>query len=110
MPHGFNTAVLDFAFLTGPSGNFAGGSTNDGLLPGESASFVVSGAAFTGLTGEEICNAIFVRFQNVPLAAGSNGSDVGIAQSVPEPSTMLLLGTALLGLGGVVRRRMKRGE
>jgi hypothetical protein len=27
---------------------------------------------------------------------------------VPEPSTMLLLGTALIGLGGVVRRRMKR--
>ena len=109
VPHGFNSAVLDFAFLTGPSGNFAGGSVNDGLLPGESASFVVSGAAFTGLTGEEICNAIFVRFQNVPEAGGSGGSDVGVpSQTVPEPSTMLLLGTALIGLGGVVRRRMKR--
>jgi hypothetical protein len=30
------------------------------------------------------------------------------SQTVPEPSTMLLLGTALIGLGGVVRRRMKR--
>jgi hypothetical protein len=107
--HGFNSAVLDFAFLTGPSGNFSGGSVNDGLLPGESASFVVSGAAFTGFTGEEICNAIFVRFQNVPEAGGSGGSDVGVpSQTVPEPSTMLLLGTALIGLGGVVRRRMKR--
>jgi PEP-CTERM motif-containing protein len=109
VPHGFNTAVLDFAFLTGPSGNFSGGSVNDGLLPGESASFIVSGAAFAGLTGEEICNAIFVRFQNVPEAGGSGGSDVGVpSQTVPEPSTMLLLGTALIGLGGVVRRRMKR--
>jgi hypothetical protein len=107
--HGFNSAVLDFAFLTGPSGNFSGGSVNDGLLPGESASFVVSGAAFTGFTGEEICNAIFVRFQNVPEAGGSGGSDVGVpSQTVPESSTMLLLGTALIGLGGVVRRRMKR--
>ena len=109
VPHGFNSAVLDFAFLTGASGTFAGGSVNDGLLPGESASFVVSGAAFAGLTEEEICNAIFVRFQNVPLAGGSGGSDVGVpSQVIPEPSTMLLLGTALVGLGGVVRRRMKR--
>ena len=105
VPHGFNSAVLDFAFITGPSGNFSGGSVNDGLLPGESASFTVTGAAFTGFTEQEICNAIFVRFQNVPVV----GSDVGVpSQTVPEPSTMLLLGTALIGLGGVVRRRLKR--
>ena len=108
VPHGFNSAVLDFAFLTGNSGTFAGGSVNEGLLPGESASFIVSGAAFAGLTEEEICNAIFVRFQNVPLAGGSGGSDVGVSSEIPEPSTMLLLGTALIGLGGVVRRRVKR--
>ena len=78
VPHGFNSAVLDFAFLTGNSGNFNGGSVNDGLLPGESASFTVSGAAFTGFTETQICNAIFVRFQNVPLEGGSGGSDVGV--------------------------------
>jgi hypothetical protein len=107
--HGFNSAVLDFGFITGPSGNFSGGSVNDGLLPGESASFTVSGAAFAGFTEAQICNAIFVRFQNVPESAGSGGSDVGTpGTEVPEPSTMLLLGTALIGLGGFVRRRMKR--
>ena len=104
LPVGFNNVVLDFGFVTGPSGNFNGGSVNDGLLPGESASFTVSGAAFTGFTEAQICNAIFVRFQNVPVA----GSDVGTPGQIPEPSTMLLLGTALIGLGGVVRRRMKR--
>ena len=105
--HGFNSTVLDFGFITGNSGNFSGGSVNDGLLPGESASFTVSGAAFTGFTEAQICNAIFVRFQNVPLAGGSGGSDVGVpGGEIPEPSSILLLGSALIGLGGYARRRL----
>ena len=107
VPHGFNNAVLDFGFLTGNSGNFNSGSVNDGLAPGESASFTVSGAAFAGFTEDEICNAIFVRFQNVPLAGGSGGSDVGVS-GVPEPSSILLLGSALVGLGGYARRKLNR--
>ncbi|HKY45397.1 MAG TPA: PEP-CTERM sorting domain-containing protein [Pyrinomonadaceae bacterium] len=108
VPAGFGNVVLDFGFTTGGSGNFAGGSVNDGLLPGESASFTVSGAAFTGFTEEQICNAIFVRFQNVPLAGGSGGSDVGTpGEPIPEPSSILLLGSALIGLGGYARRKLK---
>jgi len=104
VPAGFNSTVLDFAFLTGPSGNFSGGSVNDGLLPGESASFIVTGAAFTGFTEDQICNAVFVRFQNVPTF----GSDVATpGTTVPEPSSILLLGGALLGLGGYARRRLR---
>src|SRR5690349_16863568 len=107
VPAGFNSVVLDFGFTTGPSGNFSGGSVALGLLPGESASFTVTGAAFAGFTESQICNAIFVRFQNVPTESGT-GSDVGTPTSIPEPSTMVLLGSALIGLGGVVRRRRNR--
>ena len=105
VPAGFNNVVLDFGFTTGASGNFNGGSPNDGLTPGESASFTVTGAAFTGFTESQICNAIFVRFQDVPRV----GSDVGVPNTqLPEPSSILLMGSALLGLGGYARKRMKR--
>ena len=105
VPAGFNNVVLDFGFTTGPSANFNGGSVNDGLLPGESASFTVTGAAFTGFTETQICNAIFVRFQNVPVA----GSDVGTpGGQVPEPSSIFLMGSALLGLGGYARNRLRK--
>ena len=47
-------------------------------MPGESASFTVSGAAFSGFTESNVCNAVFVRFVDVP----SIGTDVGAPQSV----------------------------
>ena len=106
VPDGFNNVVLDFGFTTGPSGSFNGGSVNDGLLPGESASFTVSGAAFTGFTETQICNAIFVRFQAVPGIQSDVATPGGPENPVPEPSTIFLLGSALLGLGGYARRRL----
>jgi hypothetical protein len=101
VPHGFgDTVVLDFGFITGST--FAGGNPNSGISPGESATFSVTSALFANMTEEEICNAIFVRFQSVPTG---EGSDVGVPNAIPEPSSMLLLGSALIGLGGYVRRR-----
>jgi hypothetical protein len=106
---GFNSAVLDFGFLTG--GSFSSGTGALGLLPGESASFTVSGAAFAGFTEADLANSIFVYFESVPTAAGSGGTDVASmrSSSVPEPATALLLGAAIAGLGfSAARRRRPR--
>lgn len=104
----FNNAVLDFGFTTGHSGNFSGGFPNNGIAPGSSVTFTVSGSSFAGMTEQQICNAIYVRFQRV--GANGEGSDVGRPSgsppgAVPEPMTMLLFGTGLAGIAARARRR-----
>lgn len=104
----FKNAVLDFGWTTGNSGNFNGGSPNNGLAPGQSLSFSVSGSPFAGMTEAQIANSIFLRFQRV--GADGNGSDVGTPNGtvpVPEPATMFLLGTGLTGIVVLIRRRRK---
>ena len=100
----FNSAVLDFALLTGPQ--FTGGNP-PGINQGQTATFTVTGN-FAGLTQAQFLAGVFVRFQSVVDPAFPNvGSDVA-HNPVPEPASMLLLGTGLIGIAAGVRKRFAK--
>ena len=83
--------------------SFGGGSVNNGIAPGTSATFTISGD-FSGLTADQVARAIFARFQNVN-PGGSDVATSGQPGTVPEPMTMLLFGTGLAGIAARARRR-----
>ena len=101
----FDNAVLDFGFTTGASANFNGGTPDDGVAPGGIRTFSVISTIFAGMSEEDICEAIFVRFQRV--GANGQGSDVGTPSSIPEPASMVLLGSGLAGLAAFFRKRRR---
>jgi hypothetical protein len=65
-------------------------------------SFNVTGTGNDTITFNGADNPAWMALDNVSVTPGGGGG------TVPEPSSLLLLGSGVLGLGGVIRRKLYR--
>lgn len=108
------TDTMTFAF-TSPLYRVGGffnyvpfGSTPTTLAVWDASNNLIESYDLTFVTGTGVDLGEWILFQeNTPIAYFTmTGNYVGVANPVPEPSSLLLLGSGILGLAGVIRRKL----
>jgi hypothetical protein len=99
-PDGTRTHLIS---ATGNDYN-GGGNPSGGTPPGSSVTFTLTLASLNGNTEASVFNSLLIRQRGFQ----DGGSDKDALEPVPEPASMLLLGSGLIGVAAGLRRRYKK--
>ncbi len=91
----------DGGFGGGGGGGWQGGGGGGGCSGGGGGDGATAGGGGGG-------SCVDSSFSNVTWLAGANAGDgyVTITSAIPEPGTLIMFGSGLLGLAGIVRRKL----
>jgi hypothetical protein len=107
VPFGTRNALLS------TDGNWEGGAPTGGIAAGASLTFNFTVAGGGGLSDAEataLFNSEVLRFQGFTNGGSDKATITTTPTGVPEPSTLLLLGFGVVGMGFVARRKRSRQQ